>query len=227
MSIQILLSLLQVVLEPPTLIDSIDDMYRSNRMPVFIENHYATDFFKYDRGNYKVRAIWERAKTCSTCFRRSESLLGSMSMGGDSISRPNYWSFYNEEMLIDGSKKGLCVNHFRGINKIGVSSKWNRKDRDKKTQKSLQRNSLDAIWPNHFSRVAPPGRPNIAVHHQNPAGRSDKRGRTERDSSADQQGPASRVRDRPIPTGDVSGEIVILRRATARRSGVSNLSDEQ
>ena len=112
-----------VVLEPPTLIDSIDDMYRSNRVPIFIENHYATDFFKYDGGNIKRKTIYERAKNnCRTCFRKSESLLSSMSMGGDSIARPNYWSFYNEEMLLDGSKKGLCVNHFRYINKMGVSS---------------------------------------------------------------------------------------------------------
>ena len=81
---------------------------------------YESSFFKYDRGNYKVRAIYERAKTCDTCFRKSESLLGSMSVGGDSLARPDYWSFFNEEMLIDGSKKGLCMNHFRRINKFGV-----------------------------------------------------------------------------------------------------------
>ena len=38
--------------ENPKLFDTVDDLYHSSFKPIFIANHYSTDYFRYSNNNF-------------------------------------------------------------------------------------------------------------------------------------------------------------------------------
>lgn len=73
-----------------------------------------------DKGTqYKIKAIYDRIKNCDDCYHDPKFYLDSTNSGAHGIT-DHGWVFFSDEMLLDFSKKAICLQNYKFINDNGI-----------------------------------------------------------------------------------------------------------